>query len=59
MNVSEYVQAMDALLDSDEPRVCSYCDEATDHAFCDSCGEYSGLISIAQWEDINGEVWED
>lgn len=58
MLMTEYVEAMDALMDTEDIRICAYCDTATTRAFCDECGEYKGLISISEWETMTGEVWE-
>lgn len=60
MLMSEYVEACDRALDlEDTDKVCSYCDTRVVGIVCGECGEYDGIISLIEWEDINGEVWED
>ena len=41
-----------------EVRVCVYCDNEVTSFACGSCGEYKGLMTIAEWESYTGETWE-
>ena len=50
-------EAFERLSDLDV-RVCVFCDQDTTSYACPSCGEYKGLMSIAEWESYTGEVWE-
>lgn len=50
-------ETMDFLFE-DETKVCVFCDTATDMPYCSGCQEYKGLMTIAEWEDYTGEVWE-
>lgn len=43
----------------DDTMVCVYCDESTTLPYCAGCQEYKGLMTISEWEDYTGEVWED
>ena len=44
---------------NDDIRICVFCDNATSLGFCPGCEEYKGLMTIAEWEDYTGEIWED
>ena len=58
MLMAEYVEACDRATDFDGAiRVCSYCDIAVVGIVCSECGEYDGLITIVEWEDVTGEEW--
>ena len=39
-------------------KVCTFCDTMVDGFICSDCGEYKGLMTIDEWEDYTGEVWE-
>lgn len=56
MTIQDFEEIVEAAGDT---RVCVFCDETTDGVFCGSCGEYKGLMSIAEWEEYTGETWED
>lgn len=62
MLMSEYVAAADAAYDRTLDRyVCVFCDtEVSNIAItCPECQEYKGIITMAEWEESTGEVWED
>lgn len=50
-----------------EHKVCVFCDCRAEFAtvgltivqFCPDCRDYKGLITVEEWEDKTGEVWED
>lgn len=39
-------------------KVCVFCDTATVLPVCVGCEEYKGLMTVEEWEDYTGEVWE-
>jgi hypothetical protein len=45
-------------IDSDDRKVCVFCDQDTTLPDCASCQEHKGLMTIAEWEAYTGEVWE-
>ena len=45
-------------LDKNLVLVCQFCDVAVNNVFCYQCGEYKGIMTLAQWEDYTGEMWE-
>lgn len=49
--------ALDLLEDLDT-KVCCYCDNEVSGLACYNCGEYKGVMSIAEWEAYTGETWE-
>ena len=40
-------------------KVCVFCDTRVSDFYCPECMEYKGIMTIAEWEDYTGEVWED
>jgi ribosomal protein L40E len=50
--------AFERLSDLDT-KVCVFCDTATNAMSCRDCGEYKGLMSIREWEEYTGEVWDE
>jgi hypothetical protein len=63
MEMQDYVDAMDAAsdrIDDGERYVCEFCtvEVSPDKAFCYSCNEYKGIITMTEWESINGEGWD-
>jgi hypothetical protein len=42
-----------------DTKVCVYCDTLTTLWYCKSCHEYKGLMTIEDWEQYTGEVWEE
>ena len=40
-------------------QVCVFCDNSTALPYCPLCEEYKGMMTIEDWEDYTGEVWED
>ena len=40
--------------------VCVYCDceVDVDSIVCGSCHEYDGLMTVEDWQDYTGEVWQ-
>ena len=47
------------LIDNDEVKVCVYCDMQTTELYCGYCMEYKSLMTIPEWEQYTGEVWEE
>ena len=47
------------LFDENEFAICVFCDNATSLPYCPGCQEYKGLMSVSDWEDYTGEIWED
>lgn len=45
-------------LDKNLVLVCQFCDIPVHNIFCQSCGEYKGIMTMAQWEEYMGEAWE-
>lgn len=39
--------------------ICIFCDKAVAGRFCITCGEYKGLMTINDWEDYTGEIWNE
>lgn len=58
MNREQLDEMWDAMSNGDT-RICVFCDNATQSFSCRLCGEYKGLMTISQWEEYTGEVWED
>lgn len=49
-----------SLIDNEEIMVCVFCDTlAGDLPYCASCMDYKGMMTIPDWENYTGEVWED
>ena len=46
------------LIDLDD-KVCVYCDTRVDDVYCSDCMEYKGIMTIAEWQNYTGEIWED
>ena len=46
-------------LDSMDNLVCVYCDNRVYDVYCSNCMEYKGIMTVDEWEDYTGEVWED
>lgn len=46
------------IIDIECSMVCVFCDIETTRHYCPSCNEYKGLMTIKDWEDYTGEVWE-
>lgn len=38
--------------------ICSFCDIEVDGFVCPECDEYKGIVTVAEWESMTGEVWE-
>jgi hypothetical protein len=38
--------------------VCVFCDNYASETFCGNCGEYKGLMTLAEWIAYTGESWE-
>jgi len=45
-------------LDKNLVLVCLYCAEVLCNVICFDCDEYKGVMTMAEWEDYTGEVWE-
>ena len=58
MDIMATLDVIDFLFDEDERKVCVFCDQDTYMPACPTCLEYKGLMSISEWEDYTGEVWE-
>lgn len=41
--------------------VCVFCDRevSSGDKACYFCNEYKGIMTLAEWEDYTGEVWEE
>jgi hypothetical protein len=48
----------EALVDMAD-KVCVFCDTRVSGTYCTDCMEYKGIMSIAEWQDYTGEIWED
>ena len=60
MKMEEFVAAADAAFDRDDTLyVCVFCDVVIDLIVCPDCGDYKGAVTVAQWEEMNGEKWEN
>ena len=62
MNIDEFTAAADAAYDRTLDRyVCLFCDieVSMDSITCKSCQDYKGIVTMLNWEEINGEEWED
>jgi hypothetical protein len=40
-------------------KICVFCDTLTNLFYCSQCEEYKGLMTIPEWEQYTGEVWEE
>ena len=64
MLMAEYVTAADAAFDrymeTADRYVCTHCDvEVANFAItCHECGDYSGIVTMQEWEQSTGEEWE-
>jgi len=45
-------------LDKNLVLICIYCAEVLCNVMCFDCNEYKGVMTMAEWEDYTGEVWE-
>lgn len=45
-------------LDKNQVLVCQFCDIPVHNIFCQSCGEYKGIMTMTEWESYTGETWE-
>lgn len=52
MNTFESLDSMDDL-------VCVYCDNRVYDVYCHDCMEYKGIMTIEDWQNYTGEIWED
>ena len=50
---------INSTLDKNQVLVCQFCVVPVNNIFCYSCGEYKGIMTMTEWEDYMGEVWED
>lgn len=55
--VSVPVSMIDTLAD-ELIMVCVFCDCETTDPYCPECEEYKGLMTVEDWQDYTGEVWQ-
>jgi len=48
----------DSVLDKNLVLVCLYCAEVLSNVMCFDCQDYKGVMTMKEWEDYTGEVWE-
>lgn len=57
MDIMATLDVIDFLFDEDDLKVCVFCDQDTRLPYCASCQEYKGLMTVQEWENYTGEVW--
>ena len=45
-------------LDKDLVLVCVFCTQTLMNVMCFDCKEYKGVMTMKEWEEYTGEVWE-
>jgi hypothetical protein len=52
-------KVFDSVLDKNQVLVCLFCTTNVHNIFCQECMEYKGIMTMKEWEEYTGEVWED